>query len=129
MLATGLLSVRQSRGKGFGVFATDNIDKGILIEESPVIFVPGSKADLVMGTPLGNYVFDFPFKKDRSRILLALGYGSLFNHSDKPNAEAYLPSSHRERVLSFWTIKPIKAGEEVTISYNDPDSLWFNPKK
>ena len=39
--------------------------------------------------------------------------GGFFNHSETPNCECYTDG----RFLKLRTIKPIKAGEEVTVKY------------
>ncbi len=51
---------------------------------------------------------------------MVLGYGSLFNHSYKPNAKYVF--SFQQRFLVFKSIKDIAAGEEITVNYN------FDPK-
>ena len=46
---------------------------------------------------------------------LALGYGSLYNHSYRPNAR-YVDLSERTKL--FTAIRDIAAGEEITVNYN-----------
>ena len=49
---------------------------------------------------------------------MALGYGSLYNHSDRPNAR-YHDEGGRTKV--FTAIRDIGPGEEITVNYNgDP---------
>jgi SET domain-containing protein len=45
-----------------------------------------------------------------------LGYGSLYNHSDEPNAEY---THEADDAYSFMAVRDIAAGEEITISYGD----------
>ena len=52
---------------------------------------------------------------------MALGYGSLYNHSFFPNAE-YI-KVWEERVIRFVALRDIRDGEEITINYNgSPES-------
>ena len=46
---------------------------------------------------------------------LALGYGSLYNHSYRPNAR-YVDLGDRTKL--FTAIWDIAAGEEITVNYN-----------
>ena len=48
-------------------------------------------------------------------MALALGYGSLYNHSYQPNAR-YDDESGQTKV--FTAIRDIEAGEEITVNYN-----------
>jgi SET domain-containing protein len=69
----------------------------------------------------------YGWSDDGSEVAIPLGYGSLYNHSDEPNA-----SYHRNRsrnAIDFIATKFIAAGEEITISYlnsfDSPKKLWF----
>jgi hypothetical protein len=73
----------------------------------------------------------FLWRKDPPELAIALGNGSLFNHSFAPNAhfERDLP---RTRIL-FRALRDIAKGEEITVNYNgepdDPEPVWFEPHK
>jgi SET domain-containing protein len=73
---------------------------------------------------LGNYVFVW----EDNKFAVALGYGSLYNHSYEPNAK-YIRK--KDKIL-FQAIKDIKSGEEITINYNgnpkSQDKVWFDVK-
>ncbi|HJN65554.1 MAG TPA: SET domain-containing protein-lysine N-methyltransferase, partial [Pirellulales bacterium] len=52
-------------------------------------------------------------------VALALGYGSLYNHSYNPNARY---DDARGQIKVFTAICDITEGTEITINYNgDPD--------
>ena len=55
------------------------------------------------------------FTWDDDHVAVALGFGSLYNHSYSPNAryEDWEPNKKR-----YVAITDIAAGEEVTINYN-----------
>jgi len=91
---------------GRGVFATVDIAKGETIEVAPIV---GLDADDAGGT-LMDYVVD----DGEGGQALMLGYGSLYNHSDDPNAEYVVWS---EGAYEFKATRDIAAAEEITITY------------
>lgn len=103
------LRVAESRGKGLGVFAARPFKKGSLIELAPVIVVPQADEDVFQITFLKNYTFGVG-----DRVVIGLGFSSLYNHSFTPNAD-YLATA---KGVVFKALRPIKAGEEITIDYN-----------
>jgi uncharacterized protein len=62
-------------------------------------------------------------------VAVVLGYGSLYNHSYKPNAYY---RDRRNRVKEFIALRDIAAGEEITINYNgsphDPSDVGFEAR-
>jgi SET domain-containing protein len=110
------IEVRRSPGKGRGVFARRRIPAGEVIERVPVLVLPID--DLSNGsawTNLGNYCFLW----SKNSVALALGYGSLYNHSYRPNARY---DDHGQRTKVFTSLRDIEPGEEITVNYNgDPD--------
>lgn len=110
-----LVEVRQIPRKGRGVFARCAIAEGQEIERVPVLVLPSSEVDeSEEWAGLSGYWFYW----GRGRLALALGYGSLYNHSYAPNAR-YLDVGKRTKV--FLALRDIASGEEITINYNgDP---------
>ena len=106
-----LVEVKQMREKGRGVFARCAIPAGTVIERVPVIVLP---IEDVETSRLGDYCFFW----GRNTVALALGYGSIYNHSYRPNAE------YRDippRTKEFRALRDIRKGEEITVNYNgDP---------
>src|SRR3990167_9871506 len=96
---------------GRGVFAKRNIAKDEIIEICPVIEVPLDDTSNKKGAVLVDYFFYFG-----DRLAVALGFGSIYNHSYEPNA-TYIKNL-RNNTVEFKTIKNIKAGEEITVNYN-----------
>jgi len=113
---TDAIEVRRSPGKGRGVFARRQIRAGEVIERVPVLVVPADEITNGSGwTNLGSYCFVW----NRNTVALALGYGSLYNHSYRPNAR-YDDQGQRTKV--FTALRDIEPGEEITVNYNgDPD--------
>ncbi|KRE55829.1 SET domain-containing protein [Paenibacillus sp. Soil750] len=107
---------------GRGIFATENIKKGDLIESAPIIVVTKKEWEEMRESILKNYVYRWGEDK-----AIALGYGGLYNHSFTPNAR-YI-SNINNLTIDFSAYKDIKAGEEILINYNgdpkDQSSMWF----
>jgi SET domain-containing protein len=121
----GPIYVKDTGKYGRGVFAGRNIKKGELIEESPVFVSNKRERKYLEKTIVYDYFFNWGKKHNKSAI--ALGYGSLFNHSYSPNARFY--NNLENLTIDFYAISDIKEGEEITINYNgDPEDkspLWF----
>lgn len=111
-----------------GVFASANIKKGEIIEICPVIVVPIKDKKHIDKTFIYNYYFKWG---SRNQPAIALGLGSLYNHSYQPNAE--YDQKIKKRVIVFKAIKDIKKDEEILTNYNgepkDQTPLWFKVTK
>ncbi len=114
--------------KGRGVFTSEDIDSGTLIEIAPVIVMGASERRLLDQTRLHDYIFEWGDKKDR--CCMALGYVPVYNHAYNSNCE-YEMDFASEQIL-IRTVKQVKAGEELYINYNgdwnDGKKLWFDAK-
>jgi len=65
-----------------GVFATQDIKKGELIHQAPVLPYPNEEHEHIEKTLLADYAFEYGI----NHTALVLGYGMLFNHSYTMNA-------------------------------------------
>ena len=88
------------------MFAVDDLDAGDPIEACPLLVLDTSEVvgilhDMVVRTPSGP--------------ALPLGFGSLYNHADDPNAAW----STADDLMVVRARRPILAGEEITIFYGD----------
>jgi len=114
------IAIQHFPGKGRGVVAERPLRKGELIERAPVIVIPRDEAPLIRDTRLAHYYYEWG--DDDRAAAIALGYGSLYNHSYAPNArfEFHEP----EECLEFFALRNIQSGEEITINYNNlgPDA-------
>jgi hypothetical protein len=87
------LTIKQSDLQGLGLFATKDFD-----------------ADVVLGiVHIENK--NFPHGYIRTAL------GAFYNHSDNPNCKNVKGFWHQIPVCYLTTIKPIKAGEELTAKY------------
>ncbi|MCB0522647.1 MAG: SET domain-containing protein-lysine N-methyltransferase [Lewinellaceae bacterium] len=120
------LYITQSDLGGRGVFTGEPLDEGDLIEISPVIVLPEAELSIIHNTFLHDYYF--LWGEAQKQCAIALGYGSLYNHSYEPNARYLLDYEHG--TIDFYCIKKIEAGEEITVNYNgEPDvktPVWFD---
>lgn len=116
LVHSSAIEVRNIRGKGRGVFARRVIRRGEEIERVPVLLIDAAELRNHDGwVGLASYCFFW----DTGRYALALGYGSLYNHSYRPNAR-YDDAGRMTKV--FTALRDIAAGEEITVNYNgDPD--------
>ncbi len=97
---------------GRGVFASTDIKQGTTIELCPVIFLKDEGRQL-NGGKLYNYYLLWDKQPDAA---IALGFGSIYNHSPEPNA---IYKKHvKEMTLEFVAARDIKQDEEITINYN-----------
>ncbi len=109
---------------GRGVFAKVDIKKGDTIEIAPVVELPAGDQSPATDSHLIKYLFFFGEKKERSAI--ALGYGSIYNHSDNPNATYSINPD--KKTINFVSAKDIKRDDEITFNYRGggyEHPLWF----
>lgn len=108
-----LCLIRFDRIKGRGVYASEPIRRGELIEICELILVPLQDNTF----SLSRYCFEF----DNNHVAIALGNGSLYNHSDLPNATCYFHEDGQR--LVFEARKTIAQGEEILINYGYSEKL------
>lgn len=128
LLASDKIYIGQSKipNAARGVFAKCDIAKGEVIERCPVILVSRHDTSNLSESILVTYFFYFGKKKER--LAIALGFGSIYDHSYKPNATYKIKI--KEEIIEFTAIKDIKKDEEITVNYNfgnpkDKGPLWF----
>ncbi|MFN3939960.1 MAG: SET domain-containing protein, partial [Chitinophagales bacterium] len=102
----GHLLITRTEDRGRGVFTTKPIAKGETIEVCPMIVF--KKADRLLIDDTFLYEYYFEWGKNGNKGAIALGYGSLYNHSYSPNAR-YIPDFDLN-ILSFVSIRDIDAG-------------------
>lgn len=113
------LRVVQVPGKGRGVVAGRRFEEGELVDVAPVVVVPAAQWSLIEQTALHRFCFVWDDAK--GSVAVALGRGSLFNHSYRPNVTP--EKKVRQKTMLFFALRAIEAGEELTINYNgDVDS-------
>jgi hypothetical protein len=122
------ISKSEISNAGRGVYAGRDIKKGEIIEKCPIIEVPKNDTSNLKKSVLVTYFFYFG--KNKERIAVALGFGSIYNHSYKPNATYKIKP--REKTIDFIALDDINKNDEITFNYynnNKPNDkknpLWF----
>ena len=130
VISSPKIEIRKSQipRAGRGVFTKELIKKDEEIEGCPVLVVPRKDYPILKKTILHNYYFMW----GKVTCGICLGFGSIYNHSYKPNAT--YKKDIKNHIIRFVTIKNIKKGEEITVNYNygDPDDkspLWIKDIK
>jgi hypothetical protein len=107
------LYVKESTTHGYGVFAGKPFKKGEIIEECYMIVSRGGDRTLE------DYYFDA-----KGKYALLTGFGSIYNHSDDPNADYHI--NIKKSIATIKADKTIRKGEEIFVSYGDE---WFKSRK
>lgn len=119
------LFIADTGNRGRGVFSSEYIEAGTVVEMSPVIIMTNEERKLLDQTLLHDYIFEWGYEKDQ--CCMALGYVPLYNHSYTSNCEYEM--DFENALISIRTVKAIQAGEELFINYNgewnDAKPLWF----
>lgn len=123
------LYISKSKGKGLGVFSTEDLPARKVIEKSSVIVMSPEDRKHIEKTFLQNYIFEWA--DDNKSCCMALGYISLYNHSYAANCEYIMDFDKNTMVIK--TLRTIKAGDELTINYNgewdNKNEVWFEVKE
>lgn len=111
------LKVKKTKTMGRGVFADQKIKARQLIEVSPCISWDQENERRIQETNLRNYVFS----NDARGSVLALGFGSLFNHARGLETNVTYVYDSFNNQMKFYATKNIKKGEQLFINYGyDP---------
>jgi SET domain-containing protein len=120
------LTIASSTNRGRGVYTTERILSHTTIEIAPVIVVDASGREKLEQTLLYDYIFEWG--EDRKMAAVALGYISIYNHSNQPNC-AY-DMDVENQTISITSLMDIEVGAELLINYMCPegpssDPVWF----
>jgi len=121
-----ILTIASSVNRGRGVFTTEPIAANTTIEIAPVIVVDATGREKLEQTLLYDYIFEWG--TDRKMAAVALGYVSIYNHSNAPNCSYEMDFDHQ--TITITTLTAIHAGAELFINYRCPegpssDPVWF----
>jgi SET domain-containing protein len=107
-----------SKDRGRGVFAREDLDKGVTVERCWVMPLPPDESIKTLGLPvLNRYLFPWV---DGQRCVTS-GDGLLYNFDRasvtgrEPNVLCVLRKGLS--AIEFRTLRPVKAGEELTWDY------------
>jgi hypothetical protein len=108
----------------YGMYCTEDIMQDSVIEICPIILIP-----IEPGKPFSkeHVLYSYYFEWKKRSIAIALGYGSLYNHSPQPNA--FFEMDYGNELIIFKSATEIPAGMEILIDYhagNPDEAVWFN---
>ena len=113
------VEVKKSDDRGLGVFASEMISKHEMFESCPVILFHKVIIDDYhrFHSTDRHILDDYVFKWRDGCLAVALGYGSVYNHSNQSNA-TYRSSANNNPRIEFIAKRDILPGEEIFIHYN-----------
>jgi uncharacterized protein len=106
------LEVRESPGKGRGVFALQSFVFGDVVLSDPVVELDWVELATIRATALRDYWWDWG---NTGAGAVVFGMASMANHDDTPNV-SNIPRI-AERRMDFVAIRPIVLGEEILLDY------------
>jgi len=106
---------------GRGVFCSKPLKATEILEECHFIEVPN---DREYPEILNDHFFKYRWERG---IAICLGYGSIFNHSNTPNA-AWSINVESEKFI-FYALRDIEVGEEICTNYKNGRSFVYDPNK
>ena len=132
------LQVQASEIEGRGVFSSQDITKGQLIEEAHMILLKNPKWE-DCDEELSRFVLPWIelrsdweefceqhggiLEQHATRPVAVLGFGMIYNHSDDHNIDYYVDK--RQYSCSYKSNRNIPAGVELTINYGE--NYFRNP--
>ena len=108
--------VKNSDIHGWGVFTNLEIKTGEIVEECviPYDLIP------INSSVFSKYRYVWPSRKNYSHWCIALGFGSIYNHS-KEKMNINWEIDEKQRIMIFTAVKDIKVGEELLFNYDSND--------
>ncbi|KAF8945008.1 hypothetical protein BGZ47_003398 [Haplosporangium gracile] len=111
------LQIQDCGAKGRGIVTTVVVPARTVIDISPILLFPSEEYSTHgQYTQLDHYTYRW-----KGGMALALGLGSMFNHSSTPNVGFQRDIDNG--LIRYSTLREIQVGEELCISYGP--SLWF----
>ncbi|KAI7819258.1 hypothetical protein BC939DRAFT_460702 [Gamsiella multidivaricata] len=111
------LCIQDCGAKGRGVVTRKFIPARTVVDISPVLLFPSEEYHTHgQHTQLDHYTYRW-----QGGMALALGLGSMFNHSNNPNVG--FQRDFENKLIRYTTLREIHPEEELCISYGP--NLWF----
>ena len=111
------IEVRPSDLEGLGVFAKELIKKNEEFESCPVIkFSSFTMKHLYDLKNHRHLLHDYVFNFYHGNTCIALGYGSMYNHSNDHSNASHMMKEDPDRIV-FVAKRDIHPGEEILIHY------------
>ena len=129
------VEIRRSPVHGYGVFAKELIEAEELIEECRLLKL-GYRANYTHDPVLKDYVWAGKDDGEQTKLhghlqYLALGLGSLYNHSEQPNTIQNL--GYKTEIMTVKARQTIQKDEEIFVNYGKKyfmiRNFWKNVHK
>jgi hypothetical protein len=114
------IGIKTSPIHGHGIFSHAEISEGELLEEAKLLKL-SYRSKIFQDSVLVNYVWVNgscnceQCQKEGQEQYLALGYGSIYNHSKNPNTKMIL--DFETETIKIYSTKIIEKDEEIFVSY------------
>jgi len=121
------IHVKPSPVHGLGIFASEDIQEGELIEIAPIAVTRINNKQPHEWSPQDLMFFKYNggwgswISEDLTCV--AFGYASLYNHRDKPNVE--YKKDFEQGAIHFYATADIEAGEECFLFYYEDYKTKF----
>lgn len=119
------LTIIDTPNMGRGVFTSEPIPLGTIVEISPVIVMGPEDRIQLDKTPLHDYIFEWG--ENRKQCCMAMGYVPVYNHASPSNCEYEM--DYDDDTITVTAVRDIEPGEELFINYNgdwdDARPVWF----
>lgn len=129
----GHLEVKESPGKGLGVFALQDIAEGEVIEYCHSIVLDWRKK-YIGDAQIRRYAWWSGCPCDECKAhgdnaVIALGYGAIYNSAEREEEANAANHTHaNEALIVFVAKRPIAAGEEILVWYGQGYLDYWCPK-
>lgn len=118
------LFIDNTSAMGRGVFTSERIPAGTVVEIAPVIVMSSEDRHLLDKTLLHDYIFEW----EGDKCCMALGLVPIYNHSYASNCEYFMDYTNDSILIK--TVSVVKKGAELSINYNgnwnDKKKVWFD---
>lgn len=125
MMILPCLFIAPAPPRGRGVFTSEPLEAGQLIEVAPVIVMGREDRARLDETLLHDYIFEWDPR--HGQCAMALGYVPVYNHAVPSNCEYEM--DYPGELIRIRTIRAVAKGEELFINYNgnfdDARPVWF----
>lgn len=124
LLVPTKIEIKESPGKGYGVFAIDVIEEEEIIEECHFVSLPIYRGE---DSPLlHDYRFCWPMNVSWNQFVIPFGYGCIYNHSNDNNA--YWREHPETPAFQFVAKRRILPGEEICTYYGGTE-YWADGRE
>lgn len=131
------LYLKDTKARGRGVFCTQTVRKGEILETTPAILLNDAEARHTDKTILQDYVFEIgsisAALRKRLRVkstddahCVVMGILSYCNHDEEPNAEILWMESKGSLYYMLRAVKNIPKNVEIVTGYGDG---WFDDRR